>query len=61
MLPWDEYMFINPDLTLYIEREPVGEWICLKAQTLIAADGIGTAEASCTTSAGASGARPRRC
>jgi hypothetical protein len=44
VLPWDQYMFINPDLTLYIEREPVGEWICLDAQTLIAPDGIGTAE-----------------
>ena len=31
-LPWDEYVFINPDLTLYVEREPVGEWICLDAQ-----------------------------
>jgi hypothetical protein len=45
VLPWGEYLFINPDLTLYIDREPVGDWICLKAQTLIAADGIGTAEA----------------
>ena len=26
-LPWDEYLFINPDLTLYIDRLPVGEWI----------------------------------
>jgi hypothetical protein len=44
VLPWGEYTFINPDLTLYIEREPVGEWICLKARTWIAPDGIGTAE-----------------
>jgi hypothetical protein len=43
-LSWDEYLFINPDLTLYIEREPVGEWICLSSQTRIAADGIGVAE-----------------
>jgi hypothetical protein len=43
-LSWDEYLFINPDLTLYIDREPVGEWVCLEAQTIIAADGIGTAE-----------------
>jgi hypothetical protein len=43
-LPWDEYMFINPDLTLYVDREPVGEWICLEAQTIIAPDGVGTAE-----------------
>ncbi len=44
ILPWSEYMFINPDLTLYIERPPVGEWIALEAQTTIAPDGIGAAE-----------------
>ncbi len=43
-LSWDDYLFINPDLTLYIEREPVGEWICLDSQTRISADGIGIAE-----------------
>jgi len=43
-LPWDEFVFINPDLTLYIEREPVGQWIGLESQTLIAAGGIGTTE-----------------
>ena len=37
-------MFINPDLTLYVERVPAGEWIGLAAQTTIAADGIGVAE-----------------
>ncbi len=43
-LSWDDYMFINPDLTLYIDREPVGEWICLKARTFIPDDGVATAE-----------------
>jgi hypothetical protein len=43
-LSWDDYMFINPDLTLYVEREPVGEWICLDSATRIATDGIGVAE-----------------
>jgi hypothetical protein len=43
-LSWDEYLFINPDLTLYIERPPVGEWIALQARTIIASEGIGTAE-----------------
>lgn len=43
-LSWDEYMFINPDLTIYIEREPVGEWVCLQATTRIAPEGIGLAE-----------------
>jgi acyl-coenzyme A thioesterase PaaI-like protein len=43
-LSWDEYVFINPDLTLYVEREPVGEWIGLESQTTIAGGGIATAE-----------------
>ncbi len=44
VLPWDEWMFINPDLTLYLERPPEGEWIGLEAETTIAADGVGLAE-----------------
>jgi hypothetical protein len=44
ILDWDDYLFINPDLTLYIEREPVGEWIGLESQTIIPAGGIGTSE-----------------
>ncbi len=43
-LSWDDYLYINPDLTLYIERAPVGEWICLESATRIAAGGIGIAE-----------------
>ncbi len=37
-------MFINPDLTLYIDRPPEGEWICLQARTMIPAGGVGIAE-----------------
>jgi hypothetical protein len=44
MLSWDDYLYINPDLTLYLERHPVGDWICLESQTRISADGIGVAE-----------------
>ncbi len=43
-LPWGRYAFINPDLTLYIDRGPVGEWICLDARTTLAPNGIGMAE-----------------
>ncbi len=45
MVPWDQYVFINPDLTLYIEREPLGEWICLQATTRVHEHGIGFSEA----------------
>lgn len=45
ILPWERYLFINPDLTVYVERPPVGEWICLQATTRVRAGGVGFAEA----------------
>ena len=44
ILPWDQYVFINPDLTLYIDRPPEGEWIGLESRTLIPPGGVGIAE-----------------
>jgi Thioesterase-like superfamily len=44
ILSWDEYLFINPDLTVYVYREPVGEWIALEASTRIIDHGIGLSE-----------------
>ncbi len=44
VVSWDDHLFINPDLTLYIDRAPQGEWICLQAETRVVADGIGMAE-----------------
>ena len=43
IVTWEDHLFINPDLTLYIEREPRAEWIHLDAETRIAPDGIGIA------------------
>ena len=43
-LPRESYVFINADLTLYVEREPVAGWICLDSKTRIASGGIGIAE-----------------
>src|SRR5205807_8071565 len=43
-LPWGEWLFINPDLTVYIDRPPVGEWICRQSQTRIASGGVGAAD-----------------
>lgn len=43
-VPWEGHAFINPDLTLYLERQPVGEWICLEAVTRVPRAGIGVAE-----------------
>lgn len=44
VLPRDDYLFINADLTIYVERESVGEWICLESRTRIVAGGIGVAD-----------------
>jgi len=42
----DGFSFINPDLTVYLHRDPVGEWICLDARTQVSATGIGMAESA---------------
>jgi Thioesterase-like superfamily len=44
VLPWRDHVFVNPDLTLYVERPPQGEWICLQAETRVSEGGIGLAE-----------------
>lgn len=44
-LDWGRWLFINPDLTIHVEREPVGEWIGLDAVMRVAADGSGQSEA----------------
>ncbi len=51
-LSWDEYGFINPDLTLYLERAPRGEWIALESRTTIASGGVGIAESTIYDTAG---------
>jgi hypothetical protein len=43
-LPFEDYLFINADLTIHLWRAPRGEWIGLDAQTLLQSGGIGTAE-----------------
>jgi hypothetical protein len=43
-LDWGSYLFINPDLTVYVEREPVGEWICLAARMRVHEGGVGVTE-----------------
>jgi hypothetical protein len=43
VLPLDRWMYINPELTVHLRREAHGEWICLEAETTIAAGGPGLA------------------
>jgi hypothetical protein len=37
------HLFINTDLTVHLLRHPVGSWVCLDAETRLAADGVGMA------------------
>jgi hypothetical protein len=43
VMSWEEWLFINPELTVHLRREARGEWICLDAATTIAAGGTGLA------------------
>ena len=43
-LPYDRYLFINPDLTIALHRLPTTEWVCLEAATYPERHGTGTAE-----------------
>jgi hypothetical protein len=43
---WDEHLFINPDLTFYLHRQPAGEWVGLDAVTWPTHDGVGVADAA---------------
>jgi Thioesterase-like superfamily len=46
VLPFDQYLFINADLTISLDRRPVGEWVALDARTLLHPGGIGWAEST---------------
>jgi hypothetical protein len=43
-LPFERYLFINADLTIHLQRAPLGEWIGLDARTLLSSGGMGLAE-----------------
>jgi acyl-CoA thioesterase len=42
-LDYRQWIFINPDLTVYLHRSPEGEWVCLDAETTVTARGVGLA------------------
>ncbi|HWC39857.1 MAG TPA: thioesterase family protein [Acidimicrobiales bacterium] len=43
VLDFTRWVFVNPDLTVYLNRLPVGEWVCLEARTDVEAHGVGMA------------------
>lgn len=42
-LDFRRWVYVNPDLTVYLYRPPAGEWVCVDARTT-AHDGVGLAE-----------------
>jgi hypothetical protein len=50
-----DHLFINPDVTVYINRDPVDEWVCLRARTDIEANGVGVAQSEIYDREGAVG------
>jgi hypothetical protein len=45
-ISWEEFTFVNPELTVFLLREPIGEWVGNDAVTAIDPGGIGLAEAT---------------
>ena len=45
-LDFAKYVFVNCDLTINLLRRPVGESICLQAQSLFGGNGSGLAESA---------------
>jgi hypothetical protein len=41
---WEGHTFINPDLSVFIEREPVDEWVALRAVTRLQRGSVAIAE-----------------
>ncbi len=57
VLDWSKYLFINPELTVHFVREPVGEWVCLDAETRIGQSGVASSVLSDRTGPVARGAQ----
>ena len=46
VLPFEEYVFINADLSLHLHRPPRGEWVGIDARSLFAPGGAGLSESA---------------
>ena len=45
-LPYEQFLYINPDLTIHLLRPPVGEWIGMRTDSWYGDDGAGLAESA---------------
>ncbi|MCB1030703.1 MAG: thioesterase family protein [Acidimicrobiales bacterium] len=52
VFPFGSHLFINPDLSIHLYRQPVDEWVCLQAITRVGNEGIGFAESALFDRAG---------
>ncbi|HWT95673.1 MAG TPA: thioesterase family protein [Solirubrobacteraceae bacterium] len=43
VVAWDDFLFVNTDLTVHLHRDPEGEWVGLDARTTLQPDGSGLA------------------
>jgi acyl-Coa thioesterase superfamily protein/acyl-CoA thioesterase superfamily protein len=43
VVDFDDYLFVNTDLTVHLHREPTGEWVLLDARTRLEPHGAGLA------------------
>lgn len=46
------FTYVNPDLTVYLHREPAGEWLLVRARTSPDSSGVGLAESILADAAG---------
>lgn len=50
-----QHLFINPDVTVYVHRDPVDEWVCLRARSDVEGTGVGLAQSEIFDREGAIG------
>jgi hypothetical protein len=55
VMPWEDWLFINPELTVHLRREARGEWICLDAATAVTPGGTGLARSTLSDAEGVVG------
>ena len=54
-MDFSKWLFVNPDLSVYLHRMPEGEWVCLDARTVAQSNGIGLAASTIYDARGAIG------
>ena len=44
VLSWERHTFINPDLTIYLARPPIDEWVALRSRMRVHSGSVASAE-----------------